>query len=65
MAWSQLTATVLTPGEVLAVRHLSAVYVDQYHKSERPECTAPHIGELPARDAVADKMKTLFAMLRS
>jgi hypothetical protein len=64
-AWAEMTGTQLTSGEALSVHQLSGVYVSQYYQSSDAACPAPHLGNLPARDEIADKMKTLFSMLRS
>jgi hypothetical protein len=64
-AWAEMTGTKLTSGEALAVHQLSGVYVSQYYQSSDAACPAPHLGNLPARDEIADKMKSLFSMLRS
>jgi hypothetical protein len=65
MAWSEMTGVKLTSSESLGLQRLSAAYVSQYYKSSDGSCPAPHIEALPARDEIANKMKSLFAMLRS
>jgi len=63
-AWSNMTGTILTAGEALGLRSLSGAYVSQYYHASDSACPAPHIESLPARDEVAEKMKSLFTMLR-
>ena len=63
-AWAQLTSTHLTPGETLALRRLSGAYVDQFYKSKDRGCFSPITPEVPRRDLIAQKVKSIFSILR-
>lgn len=63
-AWVNTTHADLTPGETVAIRNLSRVYVAQYYESLDSGCIAPHLTAPPNREVIEGKMKSLFAMLR-
>jgi len=54
----------LTAGELEALKRLSSVYVSQYYKSLDNACLSPNIERPKSKDAIAGKMKGLFAILR-
>jgi len=64
MAWVNVTGSNLTPGESVVIRHLSAVYVDQHYASLDSGCMSPHLAAPQNKVVIANKMKSLFAMLR-
>jgi len=64
MAWVNVTGSNLTPGESVVIRHLSAVYVDQHYASLDSGCMSPHLAAPQNKVVIANKMKSLFAMLK-
>lgn len=64
-AWKTVTGTILTPGEALAVKDMSAGYMAQLHKSLEPDCPSPNIEVVSNRANVEHKLKALFSMMRN
>lgn len=64
-AWMAATKSNLTPGEAVALRNLSSVYVTQHYLSLDAACVSPNIEKPKDPEIVAGKMKNLFAMLRN
>lgn len=64
-AWARVTGSVISPGEAGAIKYLSTCYVAQYYRSIDPGCLSPNVEILPGREEVENKMKSLFALLRS
>lgn len=64
-AWADATGSIMTPGEVIILRNLSRIYVNQYYDSIDPACMSPCIADRPPVEDVAAKMKSLFSMLRN
>jgi len=65
LAWRDATGTVLTPGEALAVKDISAEYMAQLHRSLEPGCPSPNIEIVSNRANVEHKLKALFSMMRN
>lgn len=63
-AWVNVTGSQLTHGEIVAIKHLSGIYLSQHYESIEPGCAAPHLTAPQNRAVIEDKMKSLFAMLR-
>lgn len=62
--WSAMTGIQLSPGETLALRRLSAAYVDQQWRSKDASCPSPTLDEERSRASVEKKIGSLFALLR-
>lgn len=45
-AWQQATRSSLKPWESKAMIDLSTAYIVQHHKSVKPDCMSPFIGEI-------------------
>lgn len=60
-AWSEMTGTILTSWEYLALRELSVTYVSQHAESESPKCPAPYtsddIDQEQVRKAMREQIK--------
>jgi len=64
-AWKVVTGAILTPGEALAVKDISAEYMAQLHKALEPGCPSPNIDVVSNRANVEQKLKALFSMMRN
>lgn len=58
--WSTLSGHVLSPGEAVALRHLSTEYVRMLTEGEDPGCPPPWVSEERNRVAVSDKLSSIF-----
>ena len=63
-AWSELMGVTLTPIEAKTLRTLSGAYVAEYYRADGKNCMSP-CAELPEPETVENKIKSLFAALRS
>ena len=63
--WIDVTGATISPGEAEALKTLSNIYVSQYYASMDSGCTSPNIEAPKDKEAVAGKIKNLFAMLRN
>jgi len=62
-SWAYVMGLRLSPFEFGALRRLSGAYVDQYYKATDKSCVSPCFES--DRDAVEDKARSLFALMRS
>jgi hypothetical protein len=60
-SWAALTRTILTAWEVLALRKLSAAFVDQCRLAAKPDCPAPWQGYVDPTPEIQTKVSNFFA----
>ena len=63
-AWIDVTGAEISAGEAEALRTLSTAYVSQYYEAMKKDCPPPNIERVKDREVVANKVKSMFAMLR-
>lgn len=59
-AWAAGMGLELTPWEFGVMREMSRAYLDQSHKSDKPECAAPFGAGSIDRDVVENKLRSIF-----
>lgn len=62
--WVKATGSKMTVSEKIALKRLSSEYALQYNKSLSNDELEPNIERPNNREVVANKMNSLFAMLR-
>ena len=63
-AWIEVTGAQISAGEAEARKGLSGTYVSQYYEAMEKDCPSPNIERPKTREAIASKIKSMFAMLR-
>jgi len=63
-SWKRATDSSMRPWELRAIKSLSEAYVSQYYASLKPGEPQPNSRQLPDKDVVTSRLKSLFSMMR-
>ena len=63
-SWMRATGTKMRPWELNAIKSMSEAYVSQYYAFLKPGEPQPNSRQLPDKDVVTSRLKSLFSMMR-
>jgi len=63
-AWIEITGAEISAGEAEAIKELSVTYISQYYEATEKGCPSPNIERPKTKEAIAGKIKNMFALLR-
>jgi len=63
-SWRRATESSMRPWELRAIKSMSEAYVSQYYASLEPGVVQPNAPELPDKNVVESRLKSLFSMMR-